>query len=252
MTATLHTYALDDLTPDPDNVRQHDERNVAAIMASLERFGQVKPIVVTSERVIVAGNGTYEAARRLGLDSLNAVILEETDPAVLRAYSIADNRTAELATWDADLLGQQLRDLSDELLSATGFDLDELPPAIGLPPGEGDDENREDLTPREGSLLALVDVTTGEPKHEVEPGQVWLLSDRHRLVIAGVFDGWPLYTPYLTPGSLLLPFPEPYVTLGPRARTTPFVMVQPAKYLAGHLLDKHAFAFGEETVVRET
>jgi len=248
---TVRRVKLDDLTSDPDNVRVHDSRNLEAITASLDRFGQVKPIVVTTEGLVVAGNGTLEAARTLGWSHLNTVLINETDPDTLRAYSIADNRTAELATWDNALLGLQLHALSAELLTATGFDPDDMPPTFGLPPDDDAEGSREELTPREASMLALVNVTTAEPDHVVETGGVYLLSGRHRLIVVAVFDGWPTYAPYLLPGSLLLPFPEPYVTLTPRALISDLVMVQPSKYLAGHLLDKHAYAYGEDAVSRE-
>lgn len=245
----VRTVPLHELTPDPSNTRLHDDRNLDAIKASLDRFGQVKPIVVTDSNVIVAGNGTYAAALDLGWASLQVVTIDDADPAALRAYAIADNRTAELAAWDHELLTEQLHELTDDLLAATGFDLDELPAALGLPPGFEADEAREDLTPRESSLLALIDVTTGEPRHPVEHGQAWSLSGRHVLVVASVFTDWPLWIDHLQPGRLLLPMPEPHVTQGPKAASTDLVLIQPSTYLAGHLLDCHAERFGEDSLV---
>jgi ParB family chromosome partitioning protein len=116
------------LISDPANVRKHGERNIQTIVASLHRFGQQKPIVIDKHNVVRAGNGTLEAARSMGWTHLNCVrtSLEGGDAV---AYSIADNRTAELAEWDDDLLAAQLNGLLTEdkaLFEAAGFDEDEL------------------------------------------------------------------------------------------------------------------------------
>lgn len=107
---------------DPDNVRLHDEKNRRMISASLMRHGQQKPIVVRegSGRV-VAGNGTLEAARRLGWDRIAASFVLMTDSEA-NAYAIADNRTAELATWDDPALASLVTRLAEE----EGFEADAL------------------------------------------------------------------------------------------------------------------------------
>jgi ParB-like chromosome segregation protein Spo0J len=95
---------LAELKLDPRNARKHDARNLAAIAASLKRFGQVKPIVANrATRQIAAGNGTYLAAQQLGWTHL-AVVWVEQDAASHLGYSLADNRTAELASWDEEML----------------------------------------------------------------------------------------------------------------------------------------------------
>lgn len=92
------------LRPDPANARLHDARNLAAIRASLEQFGQQKPIVLAKDgRTVIAGNGTLEVAKRLGWKRIAAVRSSLT-AAAARAYGLADNRTAELATWDRQAL----------------------------------------------------------------------------------------------------------------------------------------------------
>jgi Predicted transcriptional regulators len=101
------------LRPDPANPRRHPERNLEAIVASLERFGQLKPVVALADRTVVAGNGTLEAARRLGWPRLAAVILKGDDAARARAYALADNRTAELAEWDGAALIAAVEDLEE-------------------------------------------------------------------------------------------------------------------------------------------
>ena len=94
-----------DLRLDPANARAHSERNVQAIADSLARFGQQKPhVVITSDGVVVAGNGTLEAARLLGWTQI-ACVTTDLEGGDVRGFAIADNRTAELAEWDVDPIG---------------------------------------------------------------------------------------------------------------------------------------------------
>jgi len=113
-----------ELDLDPANVRQHDEKNLAAIKSSLKRFGQQKPIVVDPKGIVIAGNGTLTAARALGWQSIQ-VVRTNLLGAEATAFAIADNRTAELATWDDGALVQQLQALKLEdsaLIESAGFD----------------------------------------------------------------------------------------------------------------------------------
>jgi ParB-like chromosome segregation protein Spo0J len=123
----VETVPVADLHVDPANVRRHPARNLEAIRASLARFGQVKPIVVDGRNVVRAGNGTLEAARSLGWDSVAIVRTGLLGPEAT-AYSIADNRTAELAEWDDTALAEQLRALQSEDfdLDAAGFTAEEV------------------------------------------------------------------------------------------------------------------------------
>jgi site-specific DNA-methyltransferase (adenine-specific) len=117
-----------DLSNDPANARKHDDKNIDSIIASLRRFGQQKPIVIDASNVVRAGNGTLEAAKRLGWDSIECVktSLKGSDAI---AYAIADNRTAELAEWDSDILAAQLSGLltdDEALANAAGFSAEEI------------------------------------------------------------------------------------------------------------------------------
>jgi len=115
-----------DLKNDPANARKHSARNIKAIKDSLEVFGQQKPIVVDSRGVIIAGNGTYQAASELEWTEIN-VVETKLDPAHAQAFGIADNRTSELAEWDNvvlnDLLGGMDKSLAD-ILAFEDFDLE--------------------------------------------------------------------------------------------------------------------------------
>ena len=168
----IKTVSIDTLEYDPFNVREHDERNVDAIKASIARFGQQKPIVVKRDGTVIAGNGTLGAMRILGYKE---IVIAETDldgeEAV--AFAIADNRTAELATWDDQALAQALDQLDDELLPASGFDEDEMAELLErLEPSDIDSDAPEAQTNRADEL---------QEKWVVKPGDLWVIGD-HRLI----------------------------------------------------------------------
>ena len=122
----IETVVLDSLRLDPSNARRHDKRNLSAIQESLRRFGQRKPIVVSTDGIVIAGNGTVEAARALGWTEISvARIPSEWTSDQIKAYALADNRSAELAEWDETTLAEQLIEL-DEIgwdVVELGFDL---------------------------------------------------------------------------------------------------------------------------------
>ncbi|MFY9341214.1 MAG: ParB/Srx family N-terminal domain-containing protein [Planctomycetota bacterium] len=104
---------ISSLKPDPANPRKHSEKNLAAIKASLTKFGQRKPIVVQKAGMIVrAGNGTMMAAKALGWTEIAAVIIDDDD-ATARQFAVADNRAAELAEWDQDILTLERAEFPD-------------------------------------------------------------------------------------------------------------------------------------------
>jgi DNA modification methylase len=149
---------ISDLTLDPGNARLHSQKNLDAIKASLTKFGQRKPIVINNKGVILAGNGTVEAAKALGWDHIEvATVPADWDEATARAYALADNRTAELAEWDENVLAKQLLDLLDEEfdIEALGFELPE-----------------PEITPEPDDAPAITEV-----EHRTKLGQLWKLGD---------------------------------------------------------------------------
>jgi hypothetical protein len=109
------------LTADPENARKHSKRNIDAIAASLTNFGQQRPLVVW-DNIIIAGNGTVEAAKSLGWTDISIVrVPADWTADQARAYALADNRTAELADWDPETLATQLIDLD-----SMGFNMADL------------------------------------------------------------------------------------------------------------------------------
>lgn len=101
---------IDDLRADPRNARSHPDRNIGAIIASLQRFGQRKPAVCNRRTgVVLAGNGLMSAARVLGWSEVAVVWVDDDDSTA--AFGIADNRSAELAAWDEQVLAELLQEL---------------------------------------------------------------------------------------------------------------------------------------------
>ena len=109
----IATLKIDDLSLDPNNARKHDDQNLKVIAESLKAFGQRKPIVVW-RNTVVAGNGTILAARSLGWKEIEVALIPDSwDADKVKAYALADNRSAELAEWDKEVLASQLIELEE-------------------------------------------------------------------------------------------------------------------------------------------
>lgn len=123
----IEKVRIDSLVFDPTNARKHDQKNLEAIKGSLSKFGMQKPIVVTADNVVIAGNGTLEAAKALGWEQIDIhrTVLKGAEA---MAYALADNKTAELASWDADILRDQVNSLASDGwdVGGFGFDLDDF------------------------------------------------------------------------------------------------------------------------------
>jgi ParB-like chromosome segregation protein Spo0J len=151
----IETVNVNSLTPDPANARKHDGKNLQAIANSLEKFGQRKPIVVTPDSIVVAGNGTLEAAKSLGWSQ---IAIARTPVGwtwdQIKAFALADNRTAELAEWDDKVLADQLLELD-----ANGWELEELGFVSLQPPSDTDLQNAFDALNNEESILEQITFT---------------------------------------------------------------------------------------------
>jgi len=141
--------SLGDLIPDPQNVRQHNPRNLGMIERSIQEDGFGRPILLDSAMTILAGNATAEAAASAGLedvqiidsDGTKVIAIRRTDVAPgstqAKRLGLADNRTAELSTWDP--VG--LASLNSEIDLAPFFYDPELARALQIEPAfDADDE----------------------------------------------------------------------------------------------------------------
>ena len=107
----IETVKCESLQEDDRNARKHNHKNIKTIAASLEQFGQRKPIVVW-QNTVIAGNGTLQAANLLGWDTIEITrVPSDWTVEQARAYALADNRSAELADWDQSVLDDLLTEL---------------------------------------------------------------------------------------------------------------------------------------------
>lgn len=96
-------------------------------MGSLRQFGQRKPIVITDDNVVVAGNGTLTAARMMDWTKIDVVrVPEDWTQEKIMAFALADNRTAELATWDSEILALQLLELQEFSVDIAEFGFEQI------------------------------------------------------------------------------------------------------------------------------
>ena len=161
---------VDSLVPYVNNARTHSDEQVAQIAASIREFGWTNPILVDGERGLIAGHGRLKAARVLGLTQVPVIELSHLSAAQKRAYVLADNRLAENAGWDKELLALELSELqtSEFDLGLMGFSDDEL------------DDLMNSADPKEG----LTDDDAVPEVQEVaitKPGDIWVLG-QHRLL----------------------------------------------------------------------
>lgn len=138
------------LKPLPGNPRRGD---VDAVAKSYERFGQRKPIVALVDGTVIAGNHQLAAAKKLGWKEI-AVVYVDDDNETAKAFALADNRIADLGTYDSEQLMAMLTEIKDnkELLLATGYGehfLDDLKMALAAPPSL--DDLADSWSPTEGN-----------------------------------------------------------------------------------------------------
>lgn len=117
---TIKEMKLSDLKPYEKNPRKNDNA-VGAVAKSIEQFGFKVPIVIDKNNVIVAGHTRYKAAQKLGLESVPCIVADDLTPAQIKAFRLADNKTAELSAWDFGNLSLELDDLKIFDMNDFGF-----------------------------------------------------------------------------------------------------------------------------------
>lgn len=155
---------LAELTPYEHNPRKNDGKAIEKVAASIQEFGFKVPIIIDKAGVIVAGHTRYKACKQLGITEVPCIIADDLTPAQIRAFRIADNRTAEESTWDFELLSVEIESLEDFDLSLLGFDETELA-RIMRDDGIEDDNFYEE--PPENPIT--------------QPGDIWILGP-HRVL----------------------------------------------------------------------
>lgn len=194
----LKSMAVADLRPHERNPRTHSKKQVEQIAASIKRFGFTNPVLVDRDGQVIAGHGRIEAAKLLGMATVPVLRLEHMTEAEKRAYVIADNRLAELAGWDNDLLALELAAVSeldsDFDLALTGFDVAEIEALLnGLESGEQQEEEPVQID-EQAPVVSRV-------------GDMWQLGD-HALICGDATDP-EVYRRLLDQGKAQMVFTDP-------------------------------------------
>jgi ParB-like chromosome segregation protein Spo0J len=166
------------LNPRPRNPRTHTAKQIKQIAASIEQFGFVSPVLLDAKDGIIAGHGRVDAAKLLGMNDIPTVRVDHLTPAQIRAYVIADNKLAENAGWDRELLALELQELSVELnfdVTVTGFETAEIDLLIGELNQDGPDE-ADDVPEIDRSKPAIS-----------RPGDLWRIGN-HNLFCGDALD----------------------------------------------------------------
>jgi hypothetical protein len=133
---------------DPHNPRVHSKKQIEQIARSIRAFGFNVPILINAQNKILAGHGRILACRQLGWSEVPTIMLEHLTPEQAQAFLIADNKLTENASWDEQLLAQQLQALCaaqlDFSIEATGFEIAEIDLLIDnlTPAAEGENDPR--------------------------------------------------------------------------------------------------------------
>lgn len=160
------------------NARTHSKKQLRQIADSIERFGFTNPVLIDSEKTILAGHGRVEAARHLGMTEVPCLRIETMSAEEKRAYVIADNKLALNAGWDEEILGEELKSLLesdlDFSIELTGFSIPEIDGLI------------EGLAPEEPGSPAE-DVLPDDAPARCRRGDIWQLGP-HRLICGNALD----------------------------------------------------------------
>ncbi len=172
---------ISDLKPYPNNVRSHSDASISRLADAIAEFGFVVPIVIDQEDTVVAGHGRLEAAKRLKMQTVPTIRADHLTPAQVKAYRIADNKLAELSSWDEDALRIEFAELMDLSLAGdldfdlgiTGFEIPEIDIIIGGNPVADAPE----------SALAVDRNAAAVTRH----GDLWNLGD-HRIYCSDALE----------------------------------------------------------------
>ncbi len=163
-----------DLKPSSRNPRTHSKKQIRQISESIREFGFVNPVLIDEADRVIAGHGRLAATRLLKLETVPAIRLRHLSEPQKRALALADNKLADNAGWNEELLAQELQFLSeievDFDVEITGFDTAEVDLLIQNLDATGSDP-KADAIPE----------FPGTEYFSVAPGDLWLLG-QHRLL----------------------------------------------------------------------
>lgn len=176
---TVEMLAIGMIKPYSKNPRVHNAKQIEKIKNSIMQFGFTAPILVDEEKNIVAGHARYEAMKKLNAVQIPTIQLENLTPEQIKAYRIADNRLAEDAQWDSDILKIEFKELLelDFDITDTGF---EIPEIDSLTIELIGDENKQDEDKEVYSLLDSI-------PQKVKKNDLWILGE-HKIFCGDTLD----------------------------------------------------------------
>ena len=170
-TTEMKMVSTSKLIPYVNNARTHSQEQVNKLRGSLREFGFINPVIIDADYNVIAGHGRLMAAKEEGIEEVPCVLVDYLSEAQKKAYILADNRYAQDAGWDEELLRLEIESLEgmDFDVSLTGFNKDEIADLFADSEGTGAEDDDFDLSD------AL------EQAAFVERGDVWVVG-RHRLM----------------------------------------------------------------------
>ena len=169
----IEQWFIERIIPYARNARTISPAAVDKVAASIQEFGWRQPIVVDTERVIIAGHTRLLAARKLGFTEVPVHVADNLTPAQVKAYRLMDNRSHDETTWDLNLLGPELLDLQNlgfGDLGLTGFD-----------PAEIADFLAGVNSPGQSGLTLDDEAPALREAAVAQPGELWVLG-QHRVL----------------------------------------------------------------------
>ena len=186
-TTHMEMVAVEKLVPYVNNARTHSPEQITKLRSSLREFGFINPVIIDKDYGVIAGHGRLMAAKEEGIKEVPCVLVDYLTEAQKKAYIIADNRFAQDAGWDQELLRIEIESLQAEAfdVSLTGFEDQEI---ADLFAGDNDTGAEDDDFDLNDAL---------EKAAFVERGDIWTVG-RHRLMcgdatsaddVAALMDG---------------------------------------------------------------
>ena len=195
----IERWPIDRLIPYARNARTHTPEQVAQVAASMQQFGWTNPILVAGDNVILAGHARLLAARKLGLAQVPVIVLDHLDENDRRAMILADNKIAENAGWDTEMLRVELDALrdADYNLEIVGFSDEELELYLADPEQDNTGLTEDDAAPapQETAITVPGDVWV-MGAHRLLCGDATVLADVEKLLAGGLADMAFLDPPY--------------------------------------------------------
>lgn len=139
---------IGEIKPYENNPRNNDDA-VDAVARSIQEFGFLVPCVITRDNVLVTGHTRIKACKKLDIQFVPCVRADELTDEQIRAFRLADNKVSEIATWDFELLNQELEDILDIDMEDFGFEVVDLDFSLDY----SDDENERQRTDNAYNLM---------------------------------------------------------------------------------------------------